>query len=257
MGLVNRGIVGGGLVNVAPVRSRVVGGGFVPTDLGATLKLWLPANGTYWKDSARTTSATADTDPVGAWDDASGNGSHALQATPGSRPTLQTGEVNGLPSIEFDAIDDLLESAAKANGSACTVWAVVKMLAAGGFTYAFGEAHGFRGLRVPSSTQPSWCDAAGDFQTPDALGTSVYALWLATSDGSTAKLRINGVQKASGSSSSTTFGVNGGGDGVQLGAGAGGSRQQCRVAEAGICDTELTGADLSNLESYTLTKFGF
>ena len=47
-----------------------VASAFVPTDLGATLKIWGRADGTLWQDSARTTPVTANNDPVGAADDA-------------------------------------------------------------------------------------------------------------------------------------------------------------------------------------------
>jgi hypothetical protein len=58
---------------------------FAPTDLTG-LQFWFKADGTLWQDSARTTAATADADPVGAWDDASGNANNATQATAGTRP---------------------------------------------------------------------------------------------------------------------------------------------------------------------------
>jgi hypothetical protein len=89
---------------------------FSPTDI-AGCKLWLAADGTLWQDSARTTPATADGDPVGAWDDASGGGNHATQATAGFRPLLKTAIVNSKPVIRFDGTDDFLSAAIAADAS--------------------------------------------------------------------------------------------------------------------------------------------
>lgn len=95
---------------------------FAPTDI-ANLVLWLKADGTKWQDSARTTSATADGDPVGAWDDESGNSSHVLQGTSGYRPTLKTGLINSLPAIRFDGYDDIM-SASISTGTDVSVFSV-------------------------------------------------------------------------------------------------------------------------------------
>lgn len=70
----------------------------VPETL-TNLHAWYKADGTLWQDSARTTPATANNDPVGAWDDASGNGGHALQSTAGLRPALNTSGPNSKPAV--------------------------------------------------------------------------------------------------------------------------------------------------------------
>ena len=72
------------------------------------LKLRLKADGVLWQDAARTTPATADSAPVGCWDDASGVGNHFTQATAGNRPLLRTAIVNGHPVIRFDGSNDTL-----------------------------------------------------------------------------------------------------------------------------------------------------
>lgn len=68
------------------------------------LKLWLDAQlSPLWQDSAMTTKAAADADPVGAWGDYSGNGNHALQATAGKRPALKLAIQAGRPVLRFTA----------------------------------------------------------------------------------------------------------------------------------------------------------
>lgn len=78
------------------------------------LEIWNSALdiGSFWQDSARTTPVTASSDPVGAWDDKSGNGRHALQAgAAGLKPTYLTGGLNNCPTLSFDAGDYLTQAA--------------------------------------------------------------------------------------------------------------------------------------------------
>src|SRR3990167_9701390 len=64
-----------------------------------------------WQESTRTTPAGTDADPIGAWDDLSGNGRNVLQATNGLRPLLKLAIQNGKPIVRFDGLDDYLQSA--------------------------------------------------------------------------------------------------------------------------------------------------
>lgn len=69
------------------------------------------AAGSLWQDSARTTPATATSDPVGAIDDLHGGGHHILQSTSGNRPTIAA---DG--SIYFDGANAwMIESTGGAN----------------------------------------------------------------------------------------------------------------------------------------------
>lgn len=95
-----------GAVEVWARRTR---GGFVDPSSLSGLELWLKAGGTYWQDAARSTPASSDTDPVGAWDDASGNGRHFTQGTAGDRPLLRTAFVNGHAAVQFDGVSDYLD----------------------------------------------------------------------------------------------------------------------------------------------------
>jgi hypothetical protein len=69
------------------------------------LGLWLDASapGTLFQTSTFASAAVANTDPVGAWLDRSGNGRHALQATSTKRPLLDANL-----RVRFDGIDDLM-----------------------------------------------------------------------------------------------------------------------------------------------------
>lgn len=81
----------------------------IPFDLQKlTWLVWLDAAQETYEDSAKTTPAADDADPVGCWADLSGNANDFLQATAGKRPTLQLNEINGYPVIQFDGSDDIL-----------------------------------------------------------------------------------------------------------------------------------------------------
>jgi hypothetical protein len=83
---------------------------FSPTSVSG-LKLWLKADAGLWQDTAGTTAASADADPVGRWDDQSGQGNNVTQATAGKRPLLKLAIQNGRPVIRFDGADDFLSVA--------------------------------------------------------------------------------------------------------------------------------------------------
>ena len=72
----------------------------LPTSI-SNLASWFKADAGTYKDSALTTAATADGDPVGGWVDQSGNAYNALQSTSANRPTLKLNQQNSLPTILF------------------------------------------------------------------------------------------------------------------------------------------------------------
>jgi hypothetical protein len=83
-------------------RSAVLSGGqFRPPDIGNLKAWWLPNRNT-WQDSAQTTPAVADSDPVGGWVDTVG-GFAATQATAGARPLLKLNVFGNMPALLFTA----------------------------------------------------------------------------------------------------------------------------------------------------------
>ncbi len=105
------------------------GAAFDPASLSPSL--WLKGDGVLWQDSARATAAVADGDPVGSWDDASGNGRHAQQATSMKRFLLKTGAngLNALPVLRSDGVDDTLDAIIDATATQ-TIMLVTKKLSA-------------------------------------------------------------------------------------------------------------------------------
>lgn len=100
------------------------GPGGVGTSTGNVL--WLRADNGVYTNTGGTIPAV-NGDPVGRWDDQSGNNRHASHGTVTERPNLITNVVNGLPVLRFVAADgDRLLSTGVAGGNAASVWAVAR-----------------------------------------------------------------------------------------------------------------------------------
>ena len=84
------------------------GAGFNPLTLSPAL--WLDASdaSTLYTDSGLTTLVAADGDPVGGWQDKSGNSRHATQASGTNKPLYKTGVKNSKSILRFDGVNDAL-----------------------------------------------------------------------------------------------------------------------------------------------------
>lgn len=60
-----------------------------------------------WFDARKITGKESG-DAISQWDDASGNGNHAIQATGAKQPLYIVGAENGFPAVRGDGVDDLL-----------------------------------------------------------------------------------------------------------------------------------------------------
>jgi hypothetical protein len=72
---------------------------------------WTPAQITtsLWLDAADAATVTTVSGAVSQWNDKSGNGRNATQATATSRPAYTTAGLNGLNVITFDGSDDFMD----------------------------------------------------------------------------------------------------------------------------------------------------
>jgi len=91
---------------------------------------WTPADlsPAAWYDAADAATITASSGAVSEWQDKSGNGNHATQATSTAQPTTGTRTLNGLNVIDFDGTDDQLLDATFASLSSLnlSIFAVQK-----------------------------------------------------------------------------------------------------------------------------------
>jgi hypothetical protein len=115
---------------------------FDPASLSPVL--WLAADGVLYQDSARTTLATSDGDPVGSWSDKSGANAHAAQATSAKRPLYKTNIINGKPVLRPDGVDDAMAAAlaSAVSSGACTIYLVVSVTATGNGLMSVADVFG-------------------------------------------------------------------------------------------------------------------
>lgn len=72
------------------------------------LKLWLDATQNVFSDAGITPAVNGN--GVQQWGDRSGNGNNVTQGTAASRPTFTTAQLNGLPTINFDGVNDFMRA---------------------------------------------------------------------------------------------------------------------------------------------------
>lgn len=159
--------------------SRVAAGGSLAPDDLADLTLWLKADAI---------TGLSDGDPVTTWPDSGPAGNDATQGTASEKPTYQTGEINGLPVVRFDGVNDWLASAASASGVEQTLFAVVKFAltdvsgtlrgpsASGGLQWTF-NGDGWYGL-----IRAQIAGISGDFTTFTSGYHYLSARWSDTED---------------------------------------------------------------------------
>jgi hypothetical protein len=119
----------------------------------------------------------ADGDPVTTWSDGSGLGNNAT----GGTPSLQTGELNGLPVVRFDGVDDKLSLAGITNNDATrTIFVVARAATTGVVQSLLSWVSTTARLGVATAGSVAWrltetgtvANAGGnDFWTPGGVAT--------------------------------------------------------------------------------------
>lgn len=115
-------------IGLSPANPATPKGAFSPSSI-AGLQLWLDASDstTLFTDSAGSTPATADGDPVGRWADKSGNTAHALQTDGVQKPALKLAIKNGKSVCRFNSTSSKMLGTLLTKNTDCTIVAVVRM----------------------------------------------------------------------------------------------------------------------------------
>jgi hypothetical protein len=218
----------------------------------ANLALHLKSDtGTF--QAAAGAAAELTNDPVGEWQDQSGNGRHVVQATALNKPTLQPAAVNGKPGVRFDGSNDYLRALFTLNRPFHVflvvkqiTWVSARNIIAGGTgdTYSLLQNTGTPTLAVWGGTS-----TAGQNSN---LAVGAWGIVESLADAVTRRLRVN--DTAATTPSLPTVADRGG---ITLGAHANnGSASNIEVAELLVYSAELTGADLTAVRSYLGTRYG-
>lgn len=180
-----------------PGASKLLRVGAPPVSTVPAPELWLPAGGTFWQDSARTTPATVNGNPVGAWDDVSGFGRHALQPTAGNRPALTIPGLNGLAVTTADGINDAIGGALPASATR-TLFVVLKPALPPGGDRTHLSNGGSALLKTnAANSATNWFysrnQAAGAVVTTQAVSTVAWVIYCVNyASTSSAVIRFNG-----------------------------------------------------------------
>lgn len=232
--------------------------GFDPSSISG-LKAWYKADGVLYQDSARTTLATADGDPVGSWTDAGANARNANQATSTKRPLYKTAILNGKPVLRFDGVDDhVFTSTFPATISQPdTVFVVCSENNAGSAHRIFDATGSNRQLIDLGSTPGHYAAYAGTFLTDTAVVTPTPVVLCATYNGASSKLWLGGgstgsIPNASGNAGSAAI------DNMVIGIEQGKNVQPFNgdIAEILLYDSNLSNANRDLVGGYLATKYG-
>jgi hypothetical protein len=164
------------------------------------LALWRPTQlghpGADYDAADRTITITSG--KVSAWPDRSGNGRTLTQATAGNRPTLVTNQINGRPAIRFVGANStyLATAAFTSTPQPVTFWLVAKWNSTSTAFPFDGITSGDRLAALNISTTDVAAYAGSFFQA-----TVSYTSWntyVFIFNGASSKMRVNGVQVATG-----------------------------------------------------------
>ncbi|MFM6669887.1 MAG: hypothetical protein ACKPJO_07110 [Dolichospermum sp.] len=91
-------------------------------------QLWTPSqiSTALWLDADDANTITLNGSTVSQWNDKSGNGRNATQATASNQPTYTTNGLNGKPVLTFDGINDFLVSSTGTYGPNISMFAVAR-----------------------------------------------------------------------------------------------------------------------------------
>ena len=243
------------------------GGGSISVPPGSPI-VWLdPTDITkMWQDSGQTTPVTTDGDPIGYWEDSSGNGNDFTQSTAGLRPTWKT------TYVQFNE-DVMVGADLSANATAGTMVARITVADSdcpfgatlGGmvcFTdmnnsgsaahYAQNEigAHWVNFMSTSRPNAGNWAD-----WNPTTSATK-HTMVHRKAAGGTLTVRVDGTDEYSASTTTSTLGsapligsTRRSGD-ISSFATADG-----RIEDGGLLlyNTELTGSDLTDAETFVET----
>lgn len=220
----------------------------------------LTLNPVYYFDDANTTSyqtnggspATAGDDPVGQWQDQSGNGHHLNQATAGKRPLLKLSQVNGHAALLFDGTDDYLQTVFTfaLPYHLFIVYKSVTIGSSGGHDIIFDGGSTYSLIASDTTPKTQWY--GGNTENYNAnICNGVFGLIEVKASGSAIVMKEDGVTRINGS------GVVYDPGGFTLAALNDGSRTTnimvaCAIAFSG----EITGQDYTDLTTFLQDKFG-
>jgi hypothetical protein len=222
---------------------------------------WTPALLTtaLWLDAADASTVTTVSGNVSQWNDKSGNGRNASQATSADRPVYVASSVNGLPCVEFQATNQILSTSYTLSTSNIYHFDVVKRLATLGaqgsiFGYQISGNRQFAGFRDNSNLWFGSGDTTLSVVAANSSANTAHIFAYQLVGSTTAGLRFNGsiarsVQAFTGTCGGGTMVVGEGGGTGALGSIIG-------VSERITVNASISLSDIQKVEGYLAHKWG-
>ena len=238
---------------------------FTPSSISG-LDLWLDAadGNTLFDATSGGNLVTSDGSAVKRWEDKSGNGLHATEAT--SSPTLETAEKNNLNTLNFATSKRLTCSFSARNYTAQTLFVVAKFsTSASGFGRLFSQRSSGANdydftqyiplLRNSSNNQVSSWKASGLRSSVSVVNNSFY-IFRAFHDSSLLNVRAN---TTTGADYSTTLNLNIVnfiiGDMIRADGGSDNAFWNSLIAEVIVYTKSLTNAESDLVTNYLNSKW--
>lgn len=250
--------VGGWVGGASQVTAAAVGPTvFVDPSSLANLVLWLrPTTGLVKRGGG----APADTDPIEAWSDQSGQGNDVTQDTEAAQPLYVASGQNSKPMVDFDASDDILSSGSFEISNTFTLAIVYDNCSASDMLYeqrggVDGAIHAYDGTNITfavNKTGRSGLDGPAGF-----IPTSGIMVHRCNGSHATHTVRHNGgvlsttTKTYSDDPTAASSGI------FDLGARATALFQDARIGEVAIWNSHYAGDDLANIETFFNDYWGF
>jgi hypothetical protein len=225
-------------------------------------RLWTPADKSIsaaaWFDGADLSTISYGTSGVSQWNDKSGNGLHATQATDGNRPTLKFNVYNGLSAVTF-ASGKWMDSSLSASSGSESIFAVIQVTGFSTRTILGADSSGGRQFRTETTGQLGFIKqevvSLAQSGTGNNHATDRLTLVCLEYDGTTSRFLSDG--GALGSSVSVTPNLTAGKT-TKISRGAGGIEYFVGdIAEIIVCQSVLPGHIRQKVEGYLVWKWGF
>jgi hypothetical protein len=222
-------------------RNTKAAGGFSPLQL-TSLRGW-------WKSDVGITIATG----VSAWADQSTNGNTLLQATGGAQPTLTAGQINGLPAVVFDGVDDTI-SATFTLAKPTTVFIVMSQPTWTNADRLFDGKTANDSLLLQQSGAPNGIlISSGGASTGNtmALALATFGLVTCVFNGASSSIQVNSVAAVTGTVGATAAG------GFTIGSRAAPlAFGNIAVAEVIVMAAVATAAEITSVKAYIAARYG-
>lgn len=206
---------------------------------------------------------------VASWTDASGNGSHASQATAARRPQLVAAAINGRAAVRFDGVDDRLDLASNvfaAGGFPLTVIAVVRTSddaahlagtgsSSAGYLTSYGGALTIVGGRA--AVKANSASAGLHLQSVSALAGGAARIVAAVASSSSSVIFVDGEPQGSSSTAPSAYAYGKSTVGASDGSSSGASQDPFAgdLAELIVYPRALSAAEREGAEAYLAERY--